>query len=247
MGTAGDKRVALVTGANKGIGLEVARGLGAKGLIVLVGARQPALGEAAAAALRSEGLDARFIEIDVSRRDSVEAAVKQIESEIGRLDVLVNNAAMGLDFTPPADVDEESFIDILNTNVIGAFRTIKALLPLLRASSAPRIVNVSSDFGSLTLNANPKTQHSKSISLAYPASKSALNQVTVQFAKSFRGTNIKINSVNPGFTDTDMIAHMGVKAGRTAAQGAQPIIDMALIDDDGPTGGFFDERGTLPW
>jgi NAD(P)-dependent dehydrogenase (short-subunit alcohol dehydrogenase family) len=241
------QRIALVTGANKGIGLEVARGLAHRGVTVLLGARQVPLGEAATATLRSEGHDAHFVELDVTRPDTIAAAAQWIESEFGRLDILVNNAATGLDVIMPSEVDEANFRHILETNLIGPFVLIKATLPLLRRSSAPRIVNVSSDFGSLTLNADPKMPHSQAICLAYPASKAALNQLTVQFAKEFRGTAIKINSVNPGFTNTDMINSVGMQSPRTAAQGAKAIIEMALAGDDGPTGGFFDEDGPLPW
>lgn len=243
----GDQRVALVTGANKGIGLEVARGLALQGSVVFVGARQPALGEAAAATLRSEGYDVRFVEIDVTRTDLVKAAAGHIEAECGVLDILVNNAAGGLDNTMPSEVSEDDFRQTLDTNVLGPFRVIQAMLPLLRKSKSPRIVNVSSDYGSLTLNSDPTQPHSHALALPYPVSKSALNLMTVQFAKEFRGSNIKINCANPGFTDTDMINSLGMSAGRTAAQGAEAIIAMALIDDDGPSGGFFDARGTVPW
>jgi NAD(P)-dependent dehydrogenase (short-subunit alcohol dehydrogenase family) len=126
-------------------------------------------------------------------------------------------------------------------------RLIQVLLPLLRGAPAGRIVNVSSDFGSLTLNSDPSLPHGQAISLAYPASKTALNQVTVQFAKELRGTPIKINSVDPGFTDTDMINDAGMHSRRTAAQGAQAIIEMALVGEDGPSGGYFNEDGPLPW
>jgi NAD(P)-dependent dehydrogenase (short-subunit alcohol dehydrogenase family) len=240
-------RIALVTGANKGIGIEVARGLAQRGVTVLVGARQVSLGDAAAATLRGEGHDARFLELDVTRPDLVAAAVALIEKDFGLLDILVNNAATGLDHTPPSAVSEAQFRDTFETNLIGPFRLIQAMLPLLQRSSAARIVNVSSDFGSLTLNADPTMPHAQAIALAYPASKAALNHLTVQFAKEFRGTNIKINSANPGFTNTDMINSVGLRSGRTPAQGAKAIIEMALIGDDGPSGGFFDEDGPVPW
>lgn len=243
----GDQRIALVTGANKGIGLEVARGLAREGLIVLMGARQPPLGEAAAATLRTEGHDARFIELDVTRSDHVDAAAKRIDSEFGRLDVLVNNAAGGLDSVLPSQATEDHFCQTIETNVLGPFRVIKAMLPLLRKSNSARIVNVSSDYGSLGLNSDPAMPHSQVIALPYPVSKAALNQLTVQFAKEFRGSSIKINSANPGFTDTDMIGSLGMTAGRTPAEGASAVIKLALIGDDGPNGGFFDDRGPVPW
>jgi len=243
----GEQQIALVTGANKGIGLEVARGLATHGMTVFMGARQPSLGEAAVAILQAEGHDVRFVELDVTRLDLVTAARQRIDSDCGRLDVLVNNAAGGLDSIPPSQVSEDDFRHTLETNVIGPFRVLQVMLPLLRRSSLARIVNVSSDYGSLSLNADPTMPHANAIALAYPASKAALNQMTVQFAKEFRGSNIKINSANPGFTDTDMINRLGMSAGRTPAQGAKAIIALALIGPDGPSGGFFDDRGTVPW
>ena len=194
----GDRRVALVTGANKGIGLEVARGLASQGAIVFVGARQRPLGEAAAATLQAEGHDARFIELDVTRSDQVAAAVDRIQAECGRLDILVNNAAGGLDSVTPSQVSEKDFRQTFETNVIGPFRMIQAMLPLLQKSPSSRIVNVSSDYGSLALNTDPAMPHAQAIALPYPVSKAALNQVTVQFAKEFRGRTSKSTALTLG-------------------------------------------------
>lgn len=239
--------IALVTGANKGIGLEVARGLVEAGAVVYVGARNPELGESAAADLRAEGHDARFVQLEVTSPQDIEAAAARIDRECGRLDILVNNAAGGLQSPSPSQTDLAALRRTFETNTFAPFAIIQAMLPLLRRSAAGRIVNVSSDFGSLTLNSDPTMPHSQAASLAYPSSKAALNQMTIQLAKEFRGTPIKINSANPGFTDTDMTAGAGFKAGRGPEVGAKPIIAMALIGEDGPSGGFFDENGVLPW
>ncbi len=240
-------RVALVTGATKGIGLEVARGLGKAGATVYVGSRVPANGEAAAADIRKDGIDARAIELDVTKPATIAAAIAAITEAHGVLDILVNNAATGLDRVPPSEADLDVVRGVYETNVFGVVAMTQAALPLLRKSTAPRIVNVSSDFGSLTHNANPDMPHAKAISLSYPSSKAALNGVSVAFIKEFRGTPIKLNIVNPGFTDTDMIAPLGRTTSRTPAHGAVKIVELALVGDDGPHGVFVDDNGPVPW
>jgi NAD(P)-dependent dehydrogenase (short-subunit alcohol dehydrogenase family) len=240
-------RVALVTGANKGIGFETARGLAKAGATVLIGARRAGAGEAAAQTLRDEGLDARAIELDVTKPATISAAAASIERDFGKLDILVNNAATGLDMLPASQTDLKAMRETYETNVFGPVAVIQAMLPLLRKSKSARIVNVSSDFGSLTLNADPEAPQAKGLALAYPSSKAALNGVSIAFAKELRGTSIKLNIANPGYTDTDMTEIVGFKIGRSAAQGATAIIRMALIDDDGPHGVFVDEHGTVPW
>jgi NAD(P)-dependent dehydrogenase (short-subunit alcohol dehydrogenase family) len=242
-----EQPIAIVTGANKGIGFEVARGLGRHGAIVYVGARQAELGEAAVSALRGDGIDARFAQLDVTVDDQVSELRSRVAAEHGRLDVLVNNAAIGLDFTPPSALPEAEFRATFETNVFGPVRMIQAFLPLLRAAPRGRIVNVSSDFGSLTLNSDPALPHGQATSLAYPASKAALNQVTVQFAKELRGTSVTINAVDPGFTDTDMIKGVGMRSRRTTAQAAAKIVEMALLGAGGPSGTFVNDAGTVPW
>lgn len=239
--------VAVVTGGNKGIGLEVARALGARGVIVYLGARQRALGEAAASGLRDAGIDARFAQLDVTVADEVDRLRDVIDADHGRLDVLVNNAAIGLDFTPPSEVSDDDIRATFETNVLGPVRTIRTFLPLLRASAAGRIVNVSSEFGSLTLNADPALPHGQAAALAYTASKAALNQVTLQFAKELRGSTVTVNAVDPGFTDTDMIKGVGMRSRRTAAQAAMKVVEMALVGTDGPNGVFVNDAGPVPW
>jgi NAD(P)-dependent dehydrogenase (short-subunit alcohol dehydrogenase family) len=239
--------IALVTGANKGIGREVARGLAERGATVYLAARQPALGEAAAAELVADGLDVRFVLLDVTVAEHATAVAELLEHEHQRLDVLVNNAGTGLEFSPPSTVPEAVIRQTFETNLFGPLRLIQVLLPLLRRSPAGRIVNVSSDFGSLTLNSDPSLPHGKLPSLAYTSSKSALNQATVQFAKELRDTPIKINAVDPGFTETDMINDVGMHSKRTPADGATAVIAMATLDDDGPSGAYVNERGPLPW
>lgn len=240
-------RVALVTGANKGIGFETARGIAREGATVLIGARRREAGEAAAKTLRDEGFDARAVELDVTKAATIAAAAAYVEREFGKLDILVNNAAGGLDMVPPSQVDLQRMRETYETNVFGPVAVMQAMLPLLRKSVSARIVNVSSDFGSLTYNADPNMPHAQALSMTYPSSKAALNGVSVAFAKELRGTPIKLNLANPGYTDTDMTAGTGHKSGRTAAQGAAAIIRMALIGDDGPHGAFVDENGTVPW
>ena len=239
------KRVALVTGANKGIGHEVARGLAQRGLFVLLGARDATLGEAAAAALQSQGLEARFIEVDLSRPSTLTAAAERIGAEAGRLDVLVNNAGISdaRDGAPSA-TDIDAVRRIFDTNIFGTLAVTQAMLPLLRRSAAGRIVNVSSELGSLTLNADPQSKYAAYKFLGYSASKAAVNMLTVQLAAELRATGIKVNAVNPGFTATDLNHHRGTQ---TLAEGAAAALQYALIDNEGPSGGFFGADGPLAW
>ncbi|MET8612326.1 SDR family NAD(P)-dependent oxidoreductase [Streptomyces misionensis] len=247
-GQAGDRnenrKVALVTGANKGIGYEIAAGLGALGWKIGVGARDEARRETAVAKLRAAGLDAFGVPLDVTDDASVTAAARLIEERAGRLDVLVNNAGItGGGPQEPTKVDPDRVRAAVETNVIGVIRVTNALLPLLLRSSSPRIVNVSSRVGSLTLQTTPGTETGP-ISVAYAPSKTFLNAVTVQYAKELADTNILINAVCPGYTATDLNAFQGV---RTAQQGAVSAIRLATVPDDGPTGRFFSDEGEIPW
>lgn len=240
-----EKRVALVTGANKGIGHEVARGLARRGLVVLLGARNAQLGEAAAAALKSQDLDVRFIEIDVVRPSTLTTAAERIGGEFGRLDVLVNNAGIAdADDGAPSVAKLDAVRRIFDVNFFGALAVTQAMLPLLRNSEAARIVNVSSELGSLTMNADPQWQYAAYKRLGYSASKAALNMLTVQLAAELKSSGIKVNAVNPGFTATDLNQHRGTQ---TIAEGAAAALQYALIGSDGATGGFFSADGPHAW
>ncbi|WUH92509.1 SDR family oxidoreductase [Streptomyces sp. NBC_00433] len=236
--------IALVTGANKGIGYEIAAGLGALGWSVGVGARDEARREAAVQKLRAGGADAFGVPLDVTDDASVAAAARLVEERAGRLDVLVNNAGVtgGMPQTPTT-VDLSAVRTAVETNVIGVIRVTNALLPLLRLSASPRVVNMSSSVGSLTKQ-TASGDETGPISVAYAPSKTFLNAVTVQYAKELRDTNILINAACPGYCATDLNGLRGV---RTPEQGAAIAIRLASLPDGGPTGAFFDEDGVVPW
>ena len=237
-------KVALITGANKGIGLEIARQLGKAGLTVLVGARDAERGAAAAATLQGEGADARFLMLDVTDRNTIAAAAKAIAADFGRLDILVNNAGVALEAAGASEADIEVVRRTFETNFFGAIAVTQALLPLLRQSAAGRIVNVSSGLGSLTEMSNPSNQYYAINPLGYIASKAALNAFTMSLAKDLRETAIKVNSADPGYTATDLNRHSGTQ---TVSEGARAAVRLALLSEDGPTGGFFEDKGPLPW
>ena len=238
-----EQKIALVTGANKGIGYEIAVGLGALGWSVGVGARDQERREAAVQKLRKDGVDAFGVPLDVTDDASVAAAAALVEERAGRLDVLVNNAGVtGGQPQEPSGVDPETVRTAVETNVIGAIRVTNAMLPLLRRSASPRIVNMSSSVGSLTLQS--AEAGAGPISVAYAPSKTFLNAVTVQYARELRETNILINAGCPGYCATDLNGFRGV---RTPEQGAAVAIRLATLPDDGPTGQFFDDNGVVPW
>jgi NAD(P)-dependent dehydrogenase (short-subunit alcohol dehydrogenase family) len=231
----------LITGANKGLGHETARRLIAAGHTVYIGSRDAERGRRAAAEL-----GARAVVLDVTDDASVEAAAKAIEAD-GGLDVLVNNA--GIEARLPdngvpgaADVTAEQMRTVFETNVFGVVRVTHAFLPLLRRSEAPVIVNVSSGLASLAGVGDPASPAYAYPGVAYPASKAAVNMVTVQFAKAF--PEMRINAVEPGFTATDLNGRTGTQ---TVEEGAEIIVRMAQVAPDGPTGGYFDAEGRLPW
>ncbi|MET8429779.1 SDR family oxidoreductase [Nocardia sp. NPDC004860] len=245
---------AFITGANKGIGYETARQLTAHGVTVLLGARNPELGQAAAAKLRAEGADAHFIRIDVADEQSIAAAAAQIEADFGRLDILVNNAAIsgGLDGDgKPSSGTLATLRHVYETNVFGLVAVTNALLPLLRRAEAARIVNVSSEVGSLAGRTDPNSPMSQMVSaIPYTSSKTAVNMVTVLYALELKDTPIKVNAANPGYTATDLNANSGF---RTAEQGAEPSVHLATLPADGPTGTFWghiwgqEEYGRIEW
>lgn len=237
-------RFALVTGANKGIGFEIARQLAGAGLAVLLGSRDRARGEEAAAQLKNEGLDVIHIPLDVTDLSTITAAAEVIAAKFGVLDVLVNNAGINV---PGDDLPSSASLEALDatwrTNFLGAVAVTQAVLPLLRKSESGRIVNVSSGLGSLTRTSDPASSSTYKL-LGYAASKAALNMFTAQLASELRGTGIKVNSAAPGFTATDMNQHRGTQ---TVPEGAAEAVRLALLPDDGPTGSFSGTSGPVPW
>ena len=237
-------RVAVVTGANKGIGLEIARQLARQGITVFIGARDEARGREAAEKLRADGLDARALRLDVTDDESVAGAAAALAQDPGRLDILVNNAGIAIDDGPPSRVSMDALRRTYETNVFGLVRVTQALLPLLRRSDAGRIVNLSSGLGSLTLNSDPSWPFASVKYLAYNSSKSAVNAITVQLAWELRDTPVKVNAADPGYVATDMNQNQGV---RTVEQGAATPVRLATLPAGGPTGAYFNDEGPLPW
>ena len=242
--TRSNKQVALVTGANKGIGFEVARALAKSDYVVLLGARNPTTGREAADTLTKERLDVRFVELDVTQLETISAAAVRIEADFDKLDVLVNNAGIADPHDgPPSRASVDAVERVLRTNFLGAVAMTQAVLPLLRKSSAGRIVNVSSDLGSITRHGDPTWKYARVKVLGYCASKAALNMFTVQLAFELKDQGITVNSVNPGFTATDLNAHRGQQ---TVEEGAAEIVRVAL-QEHGPSGKFLETGGELVW
>ena len=237
------KRIALVTGANKGIGFEVARKLAASGSIVLLGACNQTLGKEAAAKLAAEALDVRFLPIDVTELSTITAAAENISRDFGRLDILVNNAGINDPSDGPALTAHLDAVErVLRTNFLGVLAVTQAMLPLLRKSAAGRIVNVSSGLGSLTRSGSPNPSSTNLI--GYSASKAALNMLTVQLARLLSDSAIKVNSAAPGYTATDL---NGFRGTQTIPEGAVEAVRLALLPDDGPTGSYSETAGSVPW
>lgn len=247
-----DKKVALVTGANQGIGLQIAKDLAARDFTVLVGSRDFERGETA---VHSIDGDAHAIQLDVTKQDSVDAAAKRIRAEFGRLDVLINNAGITHTGGPDRPIEEliksihpttaslDEVRAVFETNLFGVIAVTQAMLPLLRESPAGRIVNLSSSSGSLTLNSDPNYPH-RHVFGTYSASKAALNAITLAFSLDMEETSIKVNAACPGFTSTNLNNFTGT---RTVEQGAREAVRLALLDEDGPSGTFSDEDGPVPW
>ena len=250
-----DKPVALVTGANQGIGLQIAKDLAGHGFTVLVGSRNFERGEAAA---KEVGPNARALQFDVTDQASIAAAAERIRKEFGRLDVLVQNAAISntnklpgqsvMEYaktTRPSNVSLDEMRAVWETNVFGVLAVYQALLPLLRESPNARIVNVSSGAGSLTRNAEPSNPHRAIFGPVYPASKTALNALTLAMAIELEPEGIKVNAVSPGFTKTNLNGYAGTE---TVEEGAREAVRLALLGPDGPTGTFSHAKlGRLPW
>jgi NAD(P)-dependent dehydrogenase (short-subunit alcohol dehydrogenase family) len=246
--------IALITGANKGIGLETARQFGACGFTVLAGARDEERGLAAERDLRADGVDARFVSLDVTADASVREAADWIEQEYGRLDILVNNAGIARG-NPASETNLDTMREVYEANVFGVIRVTNAMLPLLRRALAARIVNVSSEVGSISSMTDPASPLAQMpASLAYPSSKAALNMITALYAKDLRDTPIKVNAANPGYTKTDLNRNSGF---RSVTEGAEASVYLATLPADGPSGilwghlwsadGPADAYGRLPW
>ncbi|MFD8432452.1 SDR family oxidoreductase [Streptomyces coelicoflavus] len=239
------EKVALVTGANKGIGFAAARQLGERGVAVLVGARDEALGKRAADALAADGIAATPIGLDVTDPARVAEAAGEIERRYGRLDILVNNAGTAGGFTgAPSEAGAADLREVYETNVFGVVTVTGAMLPLLLRSPAGRVVNLSSHVGSLTLHSDPGSPLAGVNMIAYQSSKTALNAVTVAYAKELRGTPVKVNTALPGVVATDINHHRGR---RTPAEGAAIVVRLALLDEDGPSGACLADEGPVPW
>ena len=243
--TGSARKVALITGANKGIGFEITRQLGRTGMTVLLGARNSKQGEASAAILRGEGIDVHTRQLDLLKAETISAAAEWISSQYGRLDVLVNNAGtVDGDDGPPGSADLDAVRRVFDLNFFGTLAVTKAMLPLIKNANAGRTVNLSSGLGSLTLNCDPTWVFASYKMLGYCGSKAAVNMMTVQLAYELRNTAIKVNSVNPGFTATDM---NGLQGTQTVKEGAAEAVRLALLPDDGPTGGFTETGANNPW
>ncbi|WP_172196098.1 SDR family oxidoreductase [Saccharibacillus qingshengii] len=238
------KQTVLITGANKGIGYETARQLGKQGYFVFLGARDEHKGSEAVRRLREEGIEAAYIRIDAADAATIVSAAEQIGAQTSSLDVLINNAGIGAGGNVPSQQTIEEIRSVYEVNVFGPIQIIQAMLPLLQKAPLGRIVNVSSGLGSLTFNSDPTHEHYGANPLDYNSSKTALNAVTVLFAKEFAGTSLKINAVDPGYTATDLNNNSGT---RTVEHSAGTVARLALIGEDGPSGGFFDENGAIPW
>jgi len=238
-------KVALVTGATRGIGLETVRQLANAGVHVLLGGRDRDKAVAAALQLQAEGLSVEAIAIDVANDDSIAKAAKEVASKHGRLDILVNNAGVFLDDAQrkPSEQSLSMWRQTFDTNVFGVVATTQAFLPLLKQAPAARIVNVSSLLGSIAANNDPASEIYDIKVPAYNVSKSAVNAWTVQLAHELRDTNVKVNAVHPGSVKTDMNAGGEL----TVQDGARTSVRMALLDETGPNGGFVYFGETLPW
>ena len=237
--------IALVTGANKGIGKEISRQLAAKQILVLMAARDRERGEQAVADLKAEELDVEFIRVDVTSQQSVDDAAGEIERRYGRLDILVNNAGIALDSLRGVELTMDVLRETFETNVFGVFRVTKAVLPLLKKSKRARVVNLTSGNGSFGFFTNPNVPlPDRSTLLAYASSKAALNMITVRLANQLKDEGVKVNAADPGSTATEMNQFRGA---RTVEEAAATPVRLALLSDDGPTGGVFGNDGPEPW
>jgi NAD(P)-dependent dehydrogenase (short-subunit alcohol dehydrogenase family) len=247
------KKIALITGANKGIGFATAQALGREGVTVLMGARSPQRGKQAVKTLGEEGIEAEFVHLDVTDEEIVAAAAKGVEERYGRLDILVNNAGIALadGNWNTSELTVTTARKVFEANVFGVIAVTNAFLPLVRRSAAGRIVNVSSEVGSIGFMTRTDTPISGLQPGAYGSSKTALNMLTASWAIELKDTRIKINAVTPGYTATDLNNNQGF---RKVEDGARIVVQTALLGEEGPTGGFFNDGDveyldstTVPW
>ncbi len=251
---ASQEKIAFITGANKGIGLETARGLGKLGITVVMASRDEAKGRAAAEMLKSQGVKTvEAMRFDVVRPEDHQEVARHLETRYGKLDILVNNAGVQLEdadfgapggFNTTSQVTPEALRGTFETNFFAVVALTQALLPLLRKAPAGRIVNLSSVLGSLTLHSDPTSPIYNKKSFAYDASKTALNAFTVHLAQELHATKIKVNSAHPGWVKTDM---GGAAAPMEVSEGGKTSVQLATLPDDGPTGGYFHLGQPLPW
>jgi NAD(P)-dependent dehydrogenase (short-subunit alcohol dehydrogenase family) len=240
-----DKRVALVTGGNRGIGYAIGRSLAQRGITVILGVRDPSKGASACSRLQGEDLDVNFELLDVTDGDSLQTAVKHIQAQFGRLDILVNNAGILIDGAENAlDISRSTIEKTLQTNVVGPLMLCQNCIALMKAGGYGRIVNISSTLGSLSEMVDPDSAYAGVGAPAYRLSKAALNAITTLIAKEVRDYNILVNSACPGWVRTDM---GGDQAPLTPEQGADTPVWLATLPDGGPTGGFYSERTLFPW
>ncbi|ESK40352.1 hypothetical protein P256_00799 [Acinetobacter nectaris CIP 110549] len=239
-------QVALVTGANKGIGFEIAKQLGLKGIKVYVGTRSLQNGYTAVDELKSLGINASSILIDLNDEQSIQDAYTYLNTHEAKLDILVNNA--GIIDTEDGIASQTALSSVrrtFDTNFFGTLLVTQKMLPLVKKATSGRIVNISSGLGSLTLNADPNWEHASTKLIGYNSSKAAVNMLTVQLAWELKKTAIKVNAANPNFTATELIPNSS--GGRPISEGAATAIQLALLPDDGPTGQLFEDGQVLPW
>ena len=243
------KIITLITGAERGMGLVTAKELGKKGQQIIIGAYNMELGAQAVKELEELGVKADLYKCDVTNRDDINDLVKAVEEKYGYLNILINNAGIAGPMTSPSETSEEDLRKTMETNFFGAAAMVKAFLPLLRKAEFGKIINITSDLGSLTLASDKNNPLYNFNSFAYSASKAATNFITVAFAKELAGTNITVNSVNPGMTATDLINKKAFEANgaKTPEQGAARAIELASSEDNTLTGTFTQDTGALPW
>ena len=245
--------ITLITGADKGIGFETAQALGKKGQRVLIGARNQERGEKAVKQLKAAGIKADFVQLDVTKKEQIKAAAKQIQADYGYLSILINNAGIAMDHHEPASqLSTDTIRQDFDVNYFGLIDVTQAMIPLLKAGKPAKIINLSSNMGSMGLASDPNSRFYKVNSLGYQSSKAAVNFATIIFSKELAADGITVNSVNPGWTATGFGGRPEdapkLEGMQDVATGAAQVIKMASLPlDDKTTGTFTENAGTLPW